>query len=115
MTTNKPVALGALGADDSSLLARLKRTAREREHLTDSLRCALPNLIKPHLVGAEVKNDRLVLVADSAVWAARMRFYATDVLKYMAVIHSSAITAVDFKIRPGFSPPEITTKPTETG
>lgn len=98
--TPKPVALGALTADETSLAGRLKRAACDREHLARSLRSALPNLIKPHLVGAELKNDRLVLVADSAVWAARMRFYASDVLKYMAALHSSAITRVDVRIRP---------------
>ncbi|MFK7885622.1 MAG: DciA family protein [Gammaproteobacteria bacterium] len=100
MATRKPVALGDLFNRSSSKLADLTRLGQEREALADSLRGAFPNDIKPHLVSAEIKNDRLILVADHAVWAARMRFYTSDALKVMAAIHNSSLKRVEVRVRP---------------
>jgi len=100
MPTKKPVALGALLSQGTSKIANISRLCAEREQLAQTLRSAFPNEIKPHLVSAEVKNDRLVLVADNAVWAARMRFYTRDALKVMAAIHSSVLEHVDIRVRP---------------
>jgi hypothetical protein len=100
MPTKKPVSIGALLRAGTSPLARISRQSAEREQLADALRVAFPGEIKPHLVSAEVRNDRLVLVADNAVWAARMRFYASDVLKVMATIHTSVLERVEVRVRP---------------
>ena len=103
MPTKQPVSIGDLLRAGTSPLARLTRQSARREQLADTLRVAFPGEIKPHLVGAEVREDRLVLVADNAVWAARMRFYASDVLKVMAAIHTSAPQRVEVRVRPGES------------
>ncbi len=100
MPTKKPVALGALLSRSTTKLAEFSRRIDEREQLALTLRSAFPKDIEAHLVSAEVKNDRLVLVADNAVWAARMRFYTGDALKVMAAIHSSVLEQVDFRVRP---------------
>lgn len=100
MPTKKPVSIGVLLRADTSPLARLSRQSAEREQLAAALRDALPRDVSPHLVSAEVRNDRLVLVADNAVWAARIRFYASEVLEVMAAIHTSTPEGVDVRVRP---------------
>jgi hypothetical protein len=100
VATRKPVALGDLIQRKRTKLADLTRLGREREALADTLRGAFPNDIKPHLVSAEVEDDRLILVADHAVWAARMRFYTSDALKVMAAIHNSSLNRAEVRVRP---------------
>jgi len=81
-------------------LADLTRLSQAREALADTLRDAFPGDIKPHLVSAEVRDDRLILVADHAVWAARMRFYTRDALKVMAAIHNFSLKQAEVRVRP---------------
>lgn len=71
----------------------------------DTLRPALPASVRPHLTGAGLRGNVLVLISDSAAWAARLRFYATDVVKCIALIHNSSIERVDIKVRPRWDPP----------
>ena len=100
MPTRKPIVLGELISGTGSALDRLSQRAACMDELTGSIRGALPDPIRPHLIGANLRDDRLVLIADSAVWAARLRFYAPEVLKYMATRHSSSIEKLQVKVRP---------------
>jgi hypothetical protein len=65
-----------LGTGD---LGRLRIEAERRRTLTEDIRARLPDGIAAHLTGAHREGDgRLVLSADSAAWAARIRFVADD-------------------------------------
>ena len=65
-----------LGSGD---LKRLRQAALEQRELTESIRARLPNPAAAHLTSARREPDgRLVLTADSAAWAARIRFIAAD-------------------------------------
>jgi hypothetical protein len=41
--------------------------------LIENVRAQLPEQLRPHLVNCMQKTDELVLYADAAVWAARMK------------------------------------------
>ena len=60
-------------------ISRLRREAETRRTLTDEVRGRLPAGVADHLTGAHRDGDgRLVLTADSAAWAARIRYIADD-------------------------------------
>jgi hypothetical protein len=59
---------------------RLRAEAGRRRTLTAEIRARLPEHVASHLTGAHRDGDgRLVLAADSAAWAARIRFIADDI------------------------------------
>lgn len=59
----------------SSDIARLKSEAAKRRELAREARSSLPDDQAAHLVGASQDSDgTLVLVMDSPVWAARVRY-----------------------------------------
>jgi hypothetical protein len=60
-------------------LGKLRAEAERRRTLTEEVRARLPAGIGLHLTAAHREGDgRLVLSADSAAWAARIRFIADD-------------------------------------
>lgn len=75
-----------MAGDDPQPLARLLQTgqlgklaaeARSRRGLAERIRSLLPAEEAAHLVSAGIGNaDELVLIMDSSVWAARVRFRA---------------------------------------
>ena len=100
MSTDKPVALKDLLAHPGSALAGFRQRAKHTEDLTHALSAVFPEPVRPHLISAGVHGDRLILTADAAVWAARMRFYVSDAIEYMASNHNSPINRVDVRVRP---------------
>ncbi len=60
-------------------LAALGREAEQRRSTTERIRALLPPDEASHLVGAsEGADGELVLVMDSAVWAARVRYRGAE-------------------------------------
>jgi len=58
---------------------RLRAEAGKRRTLTAEIQARLPEEVAAHLTGAHRDEEgRLVLMADSAAWAARIRFIADD-------------------------------------
>lgn len=73
MTDNSPKKLADVLA--TGRLAALGREAEQRRTTTERIRALLPPDEAEHLVGASTNADgELVLVMDSAVWAARVRY-----------------------------------------
>jgi len=102
MTTNtdRPKALkGLLG--ESPRLARLAQSAAHLAALTASARDALPPEVRPHLTAASVRNDTLVLTADSPVWAARLRFHGPQVLTFLTTGQGIKASRVTVRSHPG--------------
>ncbi len=71
----KPIADG-LGA----LFSKLQQQAEATQELAGKVRAALPGNEKDHVVSASYREDALIVVVDSAVWCARVR-YAHDTLR----------------------------------
>ncbi len=102
MPTDKPVVLRDLIRTDA--VAGISEKIERSQKLASLLRDAFPNDVKPHLLSADVHDDRLVLVADHAVWAARMRYYTSDVLQIMVASHNLALSDVTVRVRPTRDP-----------
>jgi hypothetical protein len=65
----------------TSNISRLSNEARQRRELAAAVRSALPREEAEHVVSAHVDEaDRLVVGMDSAAWAARLRYAATELL-----------------------------------
>ncbi len=80
MPTHKPIRLSSLLEGSDTALAQVVGKASYFQDLTKSIRRSLPAEVAPHLIGTALHDKQLVLIADSAVWAARLRFLAADLL-----------------------------------
>jgi hypothetical protein len=89
---------GLLG--ESPRLARLAQSAARLAALTTSAREALPPEIRPHLTAASVRDDTLVLTADSPAWAARLRFHGREILTFLAAGQGIRASRVSVRSRP---------------
>jgi len=77
MTDKSPKKLSELLA--TGRLAALGREAERRRTTTERIRALLPAEEAEHLLSASTNADgELVLVMDSAVWAARVRYRAAE-------------------------------------
>lgn len=59
---------------ERSQAKRLASLARQQQDLLVAVRRALPQSLAVHCIGAVRGGNRLILFADSAVWATRLRF-----------------------------------------
>lgn len=71
-TMNGP--LKPLLADLQSGLRELAREAAAAGELAAQLRGLLPEAARPHVVAAARRGDDVVVIVDSAAWAARIRY-----------------------------------------
>jgi hypothetical protein len=77
MPNKRPIPLSELLQTGS--LADLAAEAGRRESLTERIRSLLPTKEGAHLVAASQSDSgELVLMMDSSVWAARVRFRAEE-------------------------------------
>lgn len=85
----------------SGQLKSLAQRAERMAGLTERLREALPEPEKQHLVAASVSADtnQLNVTADSAAWAARLRYVADDLL-VAARKHGIAATRCRIRVAP---------------
>ena len=65
----KPVFAGL-----ESGLHTLARDAAAAGELAELVRESLPETLRPHVVAAARRGDDVVVIVDSAVWAARVRY-----------------------------------------
>lgn len=76
----------------------------ERAAATDQLaRCvqsALPREVAPHVVGANLRADRVVVIVDGAAWAARVRFESAAIRKVLAAAREIEVSRVMVRVRP---------------
>ena len=101
--TEKPSRPKALKSvlGDSQRLGRLAESAARLGALTASVREALPPEIQPHLTAASVRDDTLVLTADSPAWAARLRFHGREILTFLAVRQGIRAARISVRSHPG--------------
>ena len=77
--TSRPVALRSF-LEANRQFGNLLQRVRESQRTIHQVRKILPIDLRPHLSAALRDGDRLVLFADSPVWASRLRF-AVPVLR----------------------------------
>jgi hypothetical protein len=87
--------LKPLFADLESRLAGLAKKAAAAASLTEMVRQALPETLRPHVLAAARRGDDLVVIVDSAAWSARVRYAGTKLKAQLA----AAGEAVTGKVR----------------
>lgn len=102
---NKPLRIDKLigGSKYASLLNR----ARALLALEAELRELLPEPLNTHCRLLAVRDETLVLAADSPVWASRLRFHAPLLVKQLSRLRTVKLRTVRVRVRP----PEATAVP----
>ncbi len=83
--------------------SRLRLRLAQTRDLDRLLQACLPEEARPHCRAGGISNGRLVVVADSAAWATRIRFQERQLLARMHTVSRGA-TAVPERIRVCVSP-----------
>jgi hypothetical protein len=65
-------------------LLELARGAAEATTLGAAVRECLPEALRPHVVAAARRGDDLVVIVDSAAWAARVRYAGASLQQQLA-------------------------------
>ncbi len=102
---NKPSKINKLtgGGRYTQLLSR----ARELMALDKRLHELIPTPLNEHCRTLTISGTTLILAADSPVWAARLRFHASRLVKQLADYPRLNVRAVRVRVRPParLSPP----------
>jgi hypothetical protein len=81
-------------------LSDLVERARFLKQLDSQLRAELPASLSAHVRVANLHEDRLVMVADSATWATRLRYERQKILLALRRHYSIRCPALEVKISP---------------
>jgi hypothetical protein len=107
MRSNKPLRINTVLGN--SAVARLMSRARALGQLDAELHQLLPPPLNHHCRILSIRDDTLVLAADSPVWAARLRFQATQLVKQLSKSRTVNLRTVRVRVRPPES--RYTTRP----
>ena len=83
-----------------SQYSRLVSQARALMALETLLQALLPEPLKAHCRLLAIREDTLVLAADSPVWAARLRFHAPQLVKQFNRNQTVKLRTIQIRVRP---------------
>jgi len=86
-----------LGRSQYSRLVSQTRVLTALEKLLQEL---LPEPLKAHCHLLAIREETLVLAADSPVWAARLRFHAPQLVKQLSRSQTVKLRTVRIRVRP---------------
>jgi len=86
-------------------LAPLLRHARRLREVERDVLGTLDRALRPHCRVANVRDDTLVLDADSPVWASRLRYQTAELLERLPCREALGIRRVRVRVRPAHAPP----------
>ena len=95
---NNPLQVRKLLA--GSQYSRLVYQARTLMALDALLQQLLPDPLKAHCRVLAVREESLVLAADSPVWAARLRFHAPQLVKQLRHLETVKLRTIRIRVRP---------------
>lgn len=81
MSTSKRI--GSLLISPATGLHTILEKAAILQQLTQTLRSSLSEPLNQHICVANIRNNTLVIGADSPAWVTRIRFHSADILKQM--------------------------------
>jgi hypothetical protein len=84
----------------NSGVSRLMSCARALGRLDARLHELIPPPLNEHCRILSLRDDTLVLAADSPVWAARLRFHSTQLIRQLAESRTVKLRTVCVRIRP---------------
>lgn len=86
-----------LGGSQYSRLVSQARALLELDGLIQEL---LPDVLKTHCRVLSVRDETLVLAADSPVWAARLKFHSSQLVKQLNRQQTVKLRTVRIRVRP---------------
>ena len=81
------------------------------QHLSQTLRGALPAPLEQHCQVANVRGQSLLLHADTAAWATRLRYMAPTLVTALQNQGYPGIQHITVKVRPRYNAPEPAVTP----
>jgi hypothetical protein len=90
----------ALLGEPGSHLARLVSRAGRLAALDRDLRARLPRPLADHCQVANLRENSIILHADSPVWAARLRYQRAMLLEALAALGLPQVREVAIRVRP---------------
>jgi hypothetical protein len=97
MRSNKPFQIGNLL--DRSEASRLLSRARALGELDARVRELIPSPLNGHCRVLSLRDDSLIMAVDSAVWAARLRYESSQLVKRLAGVSSLKLRTVQVRVR----------------
>jgi hypothetical protein len=102
MRSNKPFQIAdLLNRSEASRLLSRARALRELDALVHDL---IPSPLNRHCRVLSVRDNTLVVAADSPVWAARLRYQTSQLVKQLANDTSVKLRTVQVRVRACDSP-----------
>ena len=80
-------------------LERLARQAAASSSLTERVRVALPEPLRPHVLSAVRREADLVVIVDSAAWSARVRYAGRKLAETLQAAGEPRVEKVRVKVR----------------
>ncbi len=77
-----PTKLGAI-VTHNSLLRQLFREARENRSHSEGIRQLIDEPLRTHVRFALIKDNTLILIADSSAWASKLRYQIANIQRRM--------------------------------
>jgi hypothetical protein len=97
MRSNKPFQIGNLL--ERSAASRLLSHARALGELDALVHELIPSPLNVHCHVLSVRDGTLVVAADSAVWAARLRYQSSQLVKQLSEASSVTMRTVQVRVR----------------
>jgi len=104
MRSNKPFRIGNLL--ERSEVSRLLSRARALGELDVLMHKLIPSPLNEHCRVLAMRDDTLVLAADSPVWAARLRYQSSQLVKQLSGVSSVKLRTVQVRVRASEQPPD---------
>ncbi len=99
MPSGKPELLKDLLAGRGGLSGIVERAAAT-DRLARCVQSALPSEVARHIVGANLRDDRLVVIVDGAAWTAGVRFEARAIRQVLSEAQEIEVSRVSVRVRP---------------
>ena len=83
------------------MLARVALDAASHERLSRQVRSLLPPDLGTHVLSVNLRDETLIIIADSAAWATRIRYLQSDIMQTLGAQHGVIANKLVTKVRPG--------------
>lgn len=95
----EPRNLADILSDPRSALGRLVAGAERHKTLITQVKSCLDPVLAAHLIGVNTKDETLILLSDSAVWATRLRFAGGELCAQLEQRYKLKLRQVRVKVR----------------
>ena len=84
----------------STTTSKLISAANKHREITKKIRSHLPVELAEHCEFGSIRGNSMIIFADSAAWATRLRFHSSDLLRYLNQEYKYSLASIKFKIAP---------------